>query len=605
VPPRERQYRWEWRLPASPEALWPLVADTDRFNRDTGVPPVEPVADGRPAAPQERHLRLRRFGVVVEWVEEPFEWLYPRRFGVRRRYLRGPLAEMRVAAELEPDGGAGTRLTYRVWATPSGRRWTPGVALQLGLISRRRAGAAFTRYAALAAAGRAEPPPPAAGRPQLAPGGAERLRRAAEALAATAAPELVGRLAALLADADDAELDRLRPYALADRWGAPRRDVLELCLRATREGLLDLRWEVLCPLCRGSERPLESLADVTSRVHCSSCNIDFTATFDRSVELTFRPNAAVREVDAPVFCVGGPQLTPHIVAQQALAAGARADLPLRLEPGVHRLRAVGAPGAWVARAESGGAAAASVRLAPSGWPDGEPSLAPDCTLSVANDTPEERLVVLERTAWSDQAATAAHVTALQLFRDLFASEALRPGEPISVGSLTVLFTDLRGSTRYYREVGDAPAFGRVIEHIDLLRAAVAEQDGAVVKTMGDAVMAVFPRPLAAVRAAAAAQRRLAEVAWPLVLKAGAHHGPCIAIGQNGRLDYFGSTVNAAARLVGLSAGGDLVVSAAVGDDPEVRAAAAAGELVREPFEAELRGFEGETFPLFRVREGGP
>jgi class 3 adenylate cyclase len=312
----------------------------------------------------------------------------------------------------------------------------------------------------------------------------------------------------------------------------------------------------------------------------------------------------VREVDAPAFCVGGPHVTPHIVAQQVLAAGAHADLPLRLEPGVHRLRAAGTPGAWVARAEPGGAEEASVRLAASGWPDGEPSLAPDCTLRVANDTPQKQLVVLERTAWSDQAATAAHVTALQLFRDLFASEALRPGEPISVGSLTVLFTDLRGSTRYYREVGDAPAFGQVIEHIDLLRAAVADEDGAVVKTMGDAVMAVFPRPLAAVRAATAAQRRLTAVAWPLTLKAGAHHGPCIAIGQNGRLDYFGSTVNAAARLVGLSAGGDLVVSAAVGEDPEVGAAVAAGELAREAFQAELRGFEGETFPLFRVREAG-
>ena len=113
--------------------------------------------------------------------------------------------------------------------------------------------------------------------------------------------------------------------------------------------------------------------------------------------------------------------------------------------------------------------------------------------------------MLERTAWSDEAATAAEVTALQTFRDLFAAEALRPGEPISVGSLAVVFTDLRGSTRYYRDVGDAPAFGSVLQHLDLLREAVAAEGGAVVKSMGDAIMAVFARPLPAVRAMQVAQ----------------------------------------------------------------------------------------------------
>src|SRR5438067_13269395 len=95
-------------------------------------------------------------------------------------------------------------------------------------------------------------------------------------------------------------------------------------------------------------------------------------------------------------------------------------------------------------------------------------------------TVEERPVALERTAGSDQAATAAEVTAFQTYRDLFASEALRPGQPISVGVLTVVFTDLRGSTRYYREIGVAPAFGSVLAHVDALRDAVAGDGGAVV-----------------------------------------------------------------------------------------------------------------------------
>src|SRR5204862_6366444 len=104
-----------------------------------------------------------------------------------------------------------------------------------------------------------------------------------------------------------------------------------------------------------------------------------------------------------------------------------------------------------------------------------------------NETDAEQLLILERMEWSDQATTAAEVTALQVFRDLFASEALRPGEQISVGTLTVLFTDLRNSTRMYREIGDATAFGRVMNDFDILRQAIADEGGALVKTLGDAV----------------------------------------------------------------------------------------------------------------------
>ena len=91
-------------------------------------------------------------------------------------------------------------------------------------------------------------------------------------------------------------------------------------------------------------------------------------------------------------------------------------------------------------------------------------------------------------AWTDQAATAAEVTSLQTFRDLFSREILRPGESISVGSLTILFTDLRDSTILYRQVGDAPAFGRVLDHFIVLREAITAEDGAVIKTIGDEVM---------------------------------------------------------------------------------------------------------------------
>jgi class 3 adenylate cyclase len=118
-------------------------------------------------------------------------------------------------------------------------------------------------------------------------------------------------------------------------------------------------------------------------------------------------------------------------------------------------------------------------------------------------------------------------------------------------------------------------------------------------------MAIFRRPAGAVRAALAAQRELADPGRadgrPHWLKVGIHVGPCIAVDQNERLDYFGSTVNAAARLVSLSSGTDVIVSGAVRADPEVKELLADTKIAAEPLEAELKGFD-ERFELWRLSE---
>jgi class 3 adenylate cyclase len=481
---------------------------------------------------------------------------------------------------------------YEVFARPRNLLGRVAVPLALRLVVLRRFEAAFRRYDEAVARERELPRPR---RARLAPGASGRLAAARGSLVGEGvSPPLVDRLAALLEEADDLALASLRPYVLAAEWGVARREALELCLRATRHGLLELRWELLCPLCRGAAATEESLAGVAARLHCATCLIDFEVDFDRSVELTFRPSPAIRRVEAADFCVAGPQTTPHVVAQQLLAAGDRRSLALAVEPGSYRVRSLGAARALRLLVRQSGPSDADGRAGPDGWEPAELAVAAGGTLRLENATAEEQLVVVERTEWSESAATAAEVTALQLFRDLFSSEALRPGEPISVGTLTVVFTDLRGSTRFYRDVGDAPAFGSVVEHLALLREAVAAEDGAVVKAMGDAIMAVFPRPVSALRALQAAQR--AVDGKPLALKVGIHTGPCIAIDQNGVLDYFGSTVNLAARLVSLSSGEDVVVSDAVLADPEV----AGLPLRRERVHAVPKGFEGEELALWRV-----
>jgi class 3 adenylate cyclase len=545
-----------------------------------------------------RRLRLTRLGVGVEWEEEPFEWVSPERFSVMRRYTRGPVASMRTAATLEPRAGGGTRLEYEVRARPRGLLVLPAVAVQVGVLSRRRFTSVFRAYDRAA---RAEPVSLPSPRVVLAPGGARRIDAAQQAIvAAGASRDDVERLSALVRNGDELTVADIRPYALAHTWGRGRRETLELCLQATRHGLLELRWELLCPLCRGAAANETSLDAVSRTLHCDTCRIDFTADISRSVEVTFRPANAVRPVAESAFCVAGPQTTAHVVAQQLLAARESRTISLSLEPGRYRFRSLGHDGGVEVSVGQGCPAEALVRVGLGEDGDGLLELSERATLTVDNATDEERLVVLERTAWNDAAATAAEVTALQAYRDLFAPEALRLGEPISVGTLTVVFTDLLGSTRYYRDVGDASAFGSVLGHIDVLREAVAREDGAVVKAMGDAIMAVFRRPVCAVEAMRHAQA--ATAGKPLALKVGIHLGPCIAVNQNGVLDYFGSTVNLAARLVSLSTGQDLVVSGDVLADPEVAALALCAQRLDGDGSA-LKGFEGEALSLWRVACG--
>jgi len=303
------------------------------------------------------------------------------------------------------------------------------------------------------------------------------------------------------------------------------------------------------------------------------------------------------------FCVGSPQLQPHVVMSQSVSALKSLPAPIQLERGRYTLRASNAPGSISLFADADGVPKADLRVTQYGWPPEEQRVSLLPTLNLINATDADSTFQLERTAWSDQASTAADVTALQVFRDLFATEVVRPGEEISIGSVTLMFTDLRDSTRMYRAIGDASAFGRVREHFEILEKAIAEEGGAIVKTMGDAVMATFLRPIDALKAVWKAQTEIAEHGEPMLwLKVGLHKGPCIVVNLNDRLDYFGSTVNITARLPGFSKGGELIFSEDFYSDPEIRDFISQNipPSALSQFKGDLKGFD-EPFTMWKLQ----
>lgn len=142
----------------------------------------------------------------------------------------------------------------------------------------------------------------------------------------------------------------------------------------------------------------------------------------------------------------------------------------------------------------------------------------------------------------------------ETFRELFGEEVLSTQESLAVETVTFLFTDIKGSTQMYSDLGDVKSYEVVREHFKILFSAIERNNGAVVKTIGDAVMGSFLKPAEALKAATEAHREFSARTWNnagyLKIKMGIHTGSAIAVNLNDSMDYFGNSVNLAARVQG-------------------------------------------------------
>jgi class 3 adenylate cyclase len=214
-------------------------------------------------------------------------------------------------------------------------------------------------------------------------------------------------------------------------------------------------------------------------------------------------------------------------------------------------------------------------------------------LRVDNRTDDEAALLIERSSWNADAVLGTVIASLPEFSSLFATEAPAAGVELKVGFVALLFSDLTGSTALYEKVGDARAFAIVEEHFRVAEAVIAGHGGAIVKTMGDAVMATFVS-LADAAAAGIAMVRAHDARFAregLTIKIGVHGGPCLVVRANDRLDYFGTTVNVSARLQAQAGPSEVVLTASNALEPTV--AAVVGAATQRPFPAKLKGIREE------------
>jgi class 3 adenylate cyclase len=411
----------------------------------------------------------------------------------------------------------------------------------------------------------------------------------------SADPAAAAALEKLVRDGSDADLNRINALDFAATHGIPVDKTLDLFLHAARLGLFDMSWNILCPGCGGVLNSNATLQTVHQDEYmCAICASGYQPALDETVEVSFTVSPRVRKIGAH---------TPHAlpaweyVRQMYWASGLVLPPPAEFDALLHRMILD-----WMELAP-GEKATMSVTLPESFAILFEPVAHSAVFLDVQGEPTRERQelsVVFNKV----QAPTGKHVmrpgplritlenrtdgrvlpaiylagdelhhmlgkrkeflTAKRLlthhtFGDLFGAQTLAVDQRLKITSMAFVFTDLKASTELYERIGDLAAYDLVKAHFGVLGKVVASESGSVVKTIGDAVMASFPTPdrgMAAILRMRDAMRRLNEERGrgDLLLKIGIHEGPCLAVTLNDRLDYFGQTVNMAARVQALATG---------------------------------------------------
>ncbi|MDH3761445.1 MAG: adenylate/guanylate cyclase domain-containing protein [Gammaproteobacteria bacterium] len=567
------------------ERLWAVVSDTPRWGEALGMPRYqaseELQSDGRVTISG----KLEIAGMTIAWEEPPVNWIAERWFEQRRIFTRGPINSMTTHASLEDRGGGSGLYLELTFDTRN---------LIGTFIGKRMLAVYEDKVRALLQTAdrliRAEQSNLFESDYQPSRTTQARAARVVDSIAGTPYEHGLGqRLVDYINHSQVVDLWAMRPIEIARRWGSDSLDTIELFLQSVRSGLLESRWDILCPRCRITKSTTSNIGELPRGVHCDACNIDFESDFASNVELSFSPSPSIRPVEYGFYCRSGPGVTPHIKGQFSLAPGEHRSLPLALKPGVYRLRTLEA-GDELEIDWSGGPFPEIHVSAEQVTVGGDSA---NGLISMTNDGELTRSVVIEEQSWLRDVLTAERVTTMQAFRDLFSDQVLRPGDEVSIRNIAFVFTDLVGSSDLFSRIGDAAAYQLVREHFAEVGEIIRRHQGSIVKTMGDGVHAAFLSPDDALRASIEMQLAMPGFnrrfdAGEVSIRIGLHAGNSIAVTLNNRLDYYGEAVNLAARLEGQGQAGDIIMSKAFSGDPAVSDILSAYE--QQPQDLSLKGF---------------
>lgn len=445
---------------------------------------------------------------------------------------------------------------------------------------------------------------------------------------------VVAAIESVVRDGTDRQLCRINVPSFAAKHGLNEEKTITGFLHAARLGLFELTWNVLCPGCGGVLDATQTLRSVHKEAYdCALCACGYEATLDEMVEVAFTVSPRLRRIAAhdphslpiweyfrQIFWSSGVDL-PETGLEELLEKitieaielppGEKALISLQLpeqfvivfEPVTHAAHFIDVKGEPTRERQNLAMIFNKVHA-----PTGTTTLRPGPLRLALENRSDTRTLPSVWIAGDElhqllgkrrPFLTAKRLLSNQTFRDIYRTDTLDVDQGLKITSLTFLFTDLKGSTALYDRVGDIVAYDLVREHFRILAEIVASEGGAVVKTIGDAVMATFPTPDRAVAAALRMRDSVQDFKKDLLIKIGIHEGPCLAVTLNDRLDYFGQTVNIAARVQSLAQSRAIFATQSVVKNSQVSKLLAESKLSLTEQSAALRGV-ADQMTVFQI-----
>jgi class 3 adenylate cyclase len=454
-------------------------------------------------------------------------------------------------------------------------------------------------------------------------------------------PEAAAALEDLVRNGPEEELARVNAVSFAAHRGLDEEKAIAALLHASRLGLFEMSWNILCPSCGGVLDANATLKSVRQEdYHCAFCGVANEPILDDTVEVSFMVSPRVRRIGVhdpdslsfwdyyrQVFFGSGVVLPDQSTFDRLigasmleaieLQAGERGILALQLsaqptiifDPVTHTAHVLEITGVSTRERQELSVIFGNMRS------DVTRTIMRPGALRLSLDNRTERRVLPGVFIASHELddvlggrrpfLTAKRLLSNQTFRDLYRTDTLAVDQRLKIMSLTFLFTDLKGSTELYERVGDLVAYDLVRAHFQILNEIVASESGAVVKTIGDAVMATFLVPHRAVSAALRMQEAMRHLneerrAEDLILKIGIHEGPCLAVSLNDRQDYFGQTVNIASRVQELATDDSIFATQSIMQHADTAKLLSFRGIDAKPRETALRGI-GDRLSVFAMR----
>jgi class 3 adenylate cyclase len=451
------------------------------------------------------------------------------------------------------------------------------------------------------------------------------LRHAAE-------PKAVQAIERLVADGSDRALCRINVLDFAKANDVDEERAITAFLHAARLGIFDMSWNMLCPGCGGVLEAGTTLKTIKrDEYQCALCAAGYEPTLDEMVEVVFTVSPRVRQIAGH-----DPDSLPYIEYARQHFWGTGIDLPddleqrfddfmvetVELPAGEKALLSIQLPAEFCIVFDPVTHTTQFIDV------QGEPTRERQALTVVLNKEQAKTETVVMRPGplrltfenktdrrllpgvWIANHAlhemmgtrkpflTAKRLLTNQTFRDIYRTDTMDVDQRLKITSLTFLFTDLKGSTQLYERVGDLAAYDLVRHHFKVVNDIVASEAGAVVKTIGDAVMATFQTPDHALSAALRMREAMQKINTErgnedLLLKIGIHEGPCLAVTLNDRQDYFGHTVNTAARVQSLASSRAIFATTSIVEDAQSSKILASSGLHPVQQRAALRGIADE------------